>query len=270
MDQERRQHRTTGGPAGADEVADYLEFEEHLKALQANKRPRRPRRMSPDAAGAYQMAALFRAGSPDAAAPDPEFAARLRAQLEREVAKGAGATHAARIPQVSRRGLLTGGLSAAAAAAGLAAGLNMRAPATPPAAVREPALVEQGVWLPVAAVDSVPLGGVRRFVTDSLVGYLRHTSAGFEALSAACTHMGCLTAWNESARTFDCPCHGGRFLETGRPSPASSIAYRPLPAIATRVQDGQVLIYAPTPGASPTAPSDLTPYTGRGAMDPTN
>jgi Rieske Fe-S protein len=268
MDQERRQHRTTGGPGGADEVADYLEFEEHLKALQANKRPRRPRRMSPDAAGAYQMAALFRAAAPDAAAPDPAFAARLRAQLEHEVAKGSGAPRVMRAPRLSRRGLLTGGLSAAAAAAGVAVGLNMHAPVAPHGP--EPALVEQGVWLPVATVESVPLGGVRRFVTDALVGYIRHTDAGFEALSAACTHMGCLTAWNDSARTFDCPCHGGRFLETGQPSPASPIAYRPLPAIATRVQDGQVLIYAPAPGASPTTPADLTPYTGRGVLDPTN
>jgi Rieske Fe-S protein len=267
MDQERRQPRATGGPAGADEVADYLEFEEHLKALQANKRPRRPRRMSSDTASAYQMAALFRAAAPDAATPDPEFAARLRAQLEREVARGAGVPRAVHAPRLSRRGLLTGGLTAAAAAAGVAVGFNMHAPAAP--IVVEPRLVEQGVWLPVAAVEAVPLGGVRRFVTDALVGYIRHTPAGFVALSAACTHMGCLTAWNESARTFDCPCHGGRFLETGDPSPASPIAYRRLPPIATRVANGQVLIYAPAPDATPITPSNLTPYAGPGATDPT-
>jgi cytochrome b6-f complex iron-sulfur subunit len=266
MDQERRQERMSGGPGGGDEVADYLEFEEHLQALQANKRPRRPRRMSPDATRAYQMAALFRSAAPDAAEPDPDFAARLRAQLERELAKGARAPRA--LPRLSRRGLLTGGLSAAAAAAGLVAGLRLQAPAgTPPV---EPALVEAGAWLPVAAVEAVPVGNVRRFVSDTLVGYIRHTPTGFEALSAACTHMGCLTAWNESARTFDCPCHGGRFLETGQPSPASPIAYRPLPRIATKVEDGQVWIFAPIPGAAPNAPADLTPYSGRGGVDPTN
>ncbi len=55
------------------------------------------------------------------------------------------------------------------------------------------------------------------------------------ALSTACTHLGCITLWQESDRRFKCPCHGSGFYPNGvnfeGPAP------RPLPRYAIRLAD---------------------------------
>lgn len=39
--------------------------------------------------------------------------------------------------------------------------------------------------------------------------------APVHVMSSTCTHRGCTVQWNEFDHTWDCPCHGGRFNETG-------------------------------------------------------
>ncbi|HKR23653.1 MAG TPA: FAD-dependent oxidoreductase, partial [Allosphingosinicella sp.] len=47
------------------------------------------------------------------------------------------------------------------------------------------------------------------------VAAFRDEEGALHAVSAVCTHMGCLVGWNETDRTWDCPCHGSRFALDG-------------------------------------------------------
>ncbi|HEU4809964.1 MAG TPA: FAD-dependent oxidoreductase [Sphingomicrobium sp.] len=47
------------------------------------------------------------------------------------------------------------------------------------------------------------------------VAAFRDDSGNIHAVSAKCTHMGCILGWNPTDRTWDCPCHGSRFALTG-------------------------------------------------------
>ncbi|NUS86657.1 MAG: FAD-dependent oxidoreductase [Streptomyces sp.] len=54
----------------------------------------------------------------------------------------------------------------------------------------------------------VRLGGRQRAVHRDERGELH-------ALSARCTHLGCLVRFNDAERTWECPCHGSRFAVDG-------------------------------------------------------
>ena len=47
------------------------------------------------------------------------------------------------------------------------------------------------------------------------VAAYRDESGATTLRSATCTHMGCVVAWNDAERTWDCPCHGSRFKPNG-------------------------------------------------------
>ena len=47
------------------------------------------------------------------------------------------------------------------------------------------------------------------------VAAYRDPSGAIMLKSATCPHLGCLVAWNDAERTWDCPCHGSRFTPEG-------------------------------------------------------
>jgi Rieske Fe-S protein len=58
----------------------------------------------------------------------------------------------------------------------------------------------------------------------------RDDEGELQAMSARCTHLGCLVGWNRADRTWECPCHGSRFAADG--SLLQGPATAPLPACA--------------------------------------
>ena len=78
------------------------------------------------------------------------------------------------------------------------------------------------------AVDSVTLD-----VSSGI--YLVHAAEGFFALSAVCTHLGCLTAWNQELGVISCPCHGSKFNREGEK--IEGPAPKPLPWLRTWISD---------------------------------
>jgi cytochrome b6-f complex iron-sulfur subunit len=46
--------------------------------------------------------------------------------------------------------------------------------------------------------------------------YVVRAAEGFYALSAICTHLGCMTAWRPEQHIIACPCHGSKFDENGK------------------------------------------------------
>ena len=49
---------------------------------------------------------------------------------------------------------------------------------------------------------------------DQIAVY-RDPQGQIHAVSARCTHLGCIVAWNPAETSWDCPCHGSRFSVDG-------------------------------------------------------
>ncbi len=91
----------------------------------------------------------------------------------------------------------------------------------------------------VGGPDEYPVNSVT-LIADQQV-YIVRVQAGFIAVSAICTHLGCVTQWKPELNLIACPCHGSRFQRDG--TVVNGPAPRPLPHFALRLTpDGQLLV----------------------------
>jgi Rieske Fe-S protein len=260
-----------------EQFEDYLELEHYIEELQAGRVAHPPGELTPSQASIYRMAALFRSSSPEASEPRPEFAAELRARLEQELHQfpkaeplaeldkkpqiAGGQREAKKRKGVSRRALLAGG---AAVAASLAVGAGIdhalgQGNSPQPQGQTSPAenIVGNDIATTWHLVTPLALLGANavRFATDAIVGYvIRDDGDNGEpgkgqviAMSAACTHMGCIVQWQDSDRKFHCPCHGGIFTEYGKVDNHTwGVRYLyPLPRLKTKIENGNVYVEVP-------------------------
>ncbi len=87
--------------------------------------------------------------------------------------------------------------------------------------------------------DLYPVNSVT-YLQEQLV-YVVRTLNGFYAVSAICTHLGCITQYKPEANMIACPCHGSKFKTDG--TKIEGPAPRPLPHFAiTLTPDGELQV----------------------------
>lgn len=253
----------------ANPMSDDLErLNRVLDDLAAERDPRDRACLSSDEAELAEMAALLKAARDEPATPDADFVETLAARIAATSAAGDGAAPGADEQSgVSRRGLI-GRIAVAAVGvvAGGGAGAVLRGETDNAAAASayrdgHAAGYEQGVTEPLAApmvpndrgswhstghnVAALAPGRALRFRAGAVEGFLVNPGGHRKiyALSAACTHMGCMISWLDSTRTFLCPCHGAQYNADG--SRLSGIQRHPLPKLETWIdKHGEVFVWS--------------------------
>jgi len=136
-------------------------------------------------------------------------------------------------PRVSRRSFLSlaslGSFFAAMGVA-LAGVLRLPRPTVLPGPVRR---------FKVGSAEDFPVGSETRLEKENV--FIFRDEQGIYAISAVCTHLGCIVA--QSQQGFACPCHGSKFDHKG--NVVGGPAPRPLPWLeVSRAADGSLLVLA--------------------------
>ncbi len=75
-------------------------------------------------------------------------------------------------------------------------------------------LFEPPTTFRAGSLDDYPANSVT-YIQDQQV-YIVRTDKGLWAMSAVCTHLGCITQWKPESNQIACPCHGSKFERDGR------------------------------------------------------
>jgi Rieske Fe-S protein len=194
---------------------------------------------------ALRAAIELRGQVPAADLPSEEFVSGLRRRLAQE--SSPTEPHA-----LSRRSLLAsaGAVAAgaiAAGATGVAIDRTLLAPGhTRPAPVAGELNPDGAAWTAVAMEADLAGRATQRFDAGGVIGYVSATDGGVMAVSAACTHQGCILQHNAAAGRLDCPCHRTAFGVDGRLL-FSQLAVPPAPLthLQARTRDGNIEVLVP-------------------------
>ena len=92
----------------------------------------------------------------------------------------------------------------------------------------------------IGGVEDIPVGGAKKVIVAGSAVMILRTAQGFKALSAVCTHLGCLVGWDEAKHEIICPCHGGVFDTDGKV--VSGPPPRALPSHDVSVVNGRIMV----------------------------
>ncbi|MEW5802107.1 MAG: Rieske 2Fe-2S domain-containing protein [bacterium] len=67
-----------------------------------------------------------------------------------------------------------------------------------------------------------------------------NTAEGLFAMSAVCTHLGCIVQWDETSKEIVCPCHGAKYDLNGNVK--SGPAPKPLTLVRASMAGDKIII----------------------------
>lgn len=89
-------------------------------------------------------------------------------------------------------------------------------------------LLEPSVKFKAGSAENFQPGSVT-FIKEQKVYIVRAKEGYFYAVSAVCTHLGCITSWKAERGIIACPCHGSKFTLNGNviegPAPRPLLRY---------------------------------------------